>query len=128
MGKKVTVIFAGLVVAVFAAFLGVEEADAFCVYNKTDVRMDVVQSSGGIGDLTGFGKTIEPGGSACCHWTNKSCNTGGKRESTVKFDVALHSVGRGFIYPCTNIPIKAGGWLEVEGKDGQYKCTAYFEP
>ena len=44
--KKFNSVVAVLVFAVFAVFLAVEGAEAFCVYNNTNTNMIVEQTSG----------------------------------------------------------------------------------
>ena len=105
----------------------VEGADAFCVYNKTDIVITVRQTSGHK-KTYGFGGDIALGDNKCCNWQNKDCNKEGKKDSTVKFDVN-YIVGGAFspitINICGDVPIKAGGWLTVEGSDVKYKCVAH---
>ena len=126
MNKKVGSIFTGLVFVVVAAFLMVEGAEAFCVYNKTDKPMNAAQTSGG-----NFGKNIPSGGKECCNWQEKSCNKGGKRDSIVRFDVYERVAVRDkrgaetFRSICEDFPIKAGGWLTIEGSNDNYKCVAH---
>ena len=123
MNKKIGSVFTGLAFVVFAAFLAVEGAEAFCVYNKTDKPMNAVQTSGG-----NFGKNIPSGGKECCNWQEKSCNKGGKKDSTVRFKVYYQGEGiRDWGYPtvCEDFPIKAGGWLTIEGSNDNYKCVAH---
>ena len=128
MNKKVRSIFAGLVFAALALFLAVEGAEAFCVYNNTkNDNMGVRQTSGG-----NFNKPFIPsGGKECCNWQEKSCNKGGKRDSIVRFDVYERVAVRDkrgaetFRSICEDFPIKAGGWLTIEGSNNNYKCVAH---
>ena len=119
MNKKVGSSFAGLVFVVVAAFLMVEGAEAFCVYNKTNEQISVKQTSGG-----NFSQSISPGERECCNWKEKSCNKEGKKDSTVRFDVYYYVPFENKyrkVYICEDYPIKAGGWLTVENG----KCVAH---
>jgi len=126
MKKKVNLLFAGLVLAGLAVFLAAEGAEAFCVYNNTDIVVEAKQTEGG-----NFHKRVG-NSKECCNWKEKSCNKGGKRDSIVKFDVYYkvsdNRIVPETVYICKDFPIKAGGWLTVTGKksDG-YKCEAHFE-
>jgi len=119
MDKK---IFAGLVLAGLAVFLTVEGAEAFCVYNNTDVVV-VAEKAGG-DFIKAFSKKIPSGGNECCNWKNKDCNPKGKRDSTVWFNVRYLKNDIGFDI-CTSFAIQAGGWLTVEGSNGNYKCVRH---
>ena len=124
--RKFNSVLVGLVFVVFAVFLMVEGAEAFCVYNNTDIVVEAEQTEGG-----NFHKRIGSN-NECCNWKEKSCNKGGKRDSIVKFDVYYkisdHRIVPEKVFICKDFPIKAGGWLTVTGKksDG-YKCEAHFE-
>ena len=123
MNKKVGSSFAGLVFVVFAAFLAVEGAEAFCVYNKTDTQITVRQTSGHK-KTHGFSGTIDPGDNKCCNWQNSDCNKEGKKDSTVRFDVYYYVPFENKyrkVYSCEDFPIKAGGWLTIENG----KCVAH---
>ncbi len=102
---------------------------AFCVYNKTDAEIVATESKGGRG-LSRFKATIEPGERSCCNWKNRDCNKEGKKDSIVEFEVEyIIHLGQDnvtFKTICKDFPIKAGGWLEVVGKDRQYQCKAYY--
>jgi len=112
-----------LVFAALTAFLAAGSAEAFCVYNKTDITIHVAQTRGGA-----FKKNIPPGGKECCDWQNKDCNPEGKKDSIVRFYVGSEpGYLLGWIIVCNDFPIKAGGWLTIEGKDDNYKCEAHFE-
>lgn len=132
MGKKVNLISAGLVFAVFASLLVVRGADAFCVYNNTDKELHVSEDVNGGSFWRAFEQNIAPGGKACCNWKEKSCNKGGKRESIVRFTVRANwAYGTENVTLCQSFPIKAGGSLVVAGSDKPgvgFKCTAYFDP
>jgi hypothetical protein len=123
MKKKVSLVFATLVFVMLAAFLAVEGAEAFCIYNKADISIIVDQTSGG-----DFRKPISMGDSECCNWQNKSCNEGGKKDSIVKFNVT--DMNKGVFFTggiCKDFPIKAGGWLTVRGSGGNYTCEAHYQ-
>ena len=129
MKKRVNSVLAALVLAGIALFLTVEGAKAFCVYNKTDKKISVRQVEGHkMGH--GLSVSIYPNGNECCNWQNKDCNKAGKKDSIVKFNV-LESDGN--IRPpelpekkyCQYFAIQAGGWLTVEGRDGNYKCVRH---
>lgn len=124
MGKKVNLIFAGLVFAVFAAFLWVEEADAFCVYNKSNKTFNVDQISGGkVAGFGGFMARLRPGESACCHWSNPDCNKGPHKDDPVGLDVWF-----GFAEapnPVCKVEIPACGWIEIIATKDYFKCVTY---
>ncbi|OPY72590.1 MAG: hypothetical protein A4E64_02848 [Syntrophorhabdus sp. PtaU1.Bin058] len=122
MGKKVHLIFAVLVLIILPAFLTVDSAGAFCVYNKTDTKIYVHQTGGqktGFLDR-GFEAELNPGDNGCCNWQDTDCNKSGDREGIVTFNVGPYTW-----WICENFPIKAGGWLTVEGSAGNYKCVAH---
>lgn len=122
MGKKFHLIFMALVLVIVPVFLTVGSAGAFCVYNKTDTMIYVRQTGGqktGFLDR-GFQADLNPGGNGCCNWKNKDCNKSGDREGTVTFNAGPYDW-----WICENFPIKAGGWLTVEGAAGNYKCVAH---
>jgi len=128
MNKKVQSVFMAVVFAVLTAFPMVERADAFCVYNNTNGALKVEQTSGGdfSAGATFYSPSIYPGEKKCCNWQTKSCNNEGGRESIVRFD-AWFEDGVKKNYSCRNFPIKAGGWLTVEGTmGGKCTCTAHF--
>ena len=88
MGKKANLIFMAVVLVVFAVFLAAEGAEAFCIYNYTDIRMVVGQVGGGTTNVfKQFSAIPKQGEKACCNWTNKDCNKKGKRDSTLYFNV-----------------------------------------
>ncbi len=112
-----------IMIIVFGSLFLVEKSYGFCVYNHTDRKMAVIQKRGGR-PLKSFRAYIEPGKHACCNWKNKDCNTGGKRDSIVEFEVFYES---NFVDKsvCFNFPIKAGGWLEIVGKNKSYRCIRH---
>jgi len=132
MKKKVNLVIAGLVLAGLAVFLAAEGAEAFCVYNNTDVHdalgisrrpvVEALQKEGG-----GFYKRIGSSERGCCNWQEKSCNRGGKIDSIVKIDVYYKQgmILSETVYICKDFPIQAGGWLTVEGSKGNYKCVRH---
>ena len=129
MKGKMNLFLAGLVLAGLGVFLMVEGAEAFCVYNKTDKQITVIQTSGHK-KTHGFSLIINRGDSECCNWKNSDCNKEGKKDSIVKFNVFYQEVRPPDrkIYDmdiCEDFPIKAGGWLTVEGSGGNYKCVAH---
>jgi hypothetical protein len=99
------------------------------VYNKIDVKVKVKQVRGGK-LLKDFRAILDPGQHACCNWKNKDCNTGGKKDSIVKFTVYYYDPAgleiEGKI--CENYPIKAGGWLEIKrfGTTKIYFCEGHY--
>ena len=123
--KKFNSVVAVLVFAVFAVFLAVEGAEAFCIYNNTDAQISVEQTSGHK-KTHGFVGRINPGDNKCCNWQNSDCNKEGKKDSTVRFGVSYKFAGGELPQIiCKDFPIKAGGWLTVEGSDVKYKCVAH---
>ena len=126
--RKFNSVFAVLVFAVFALFLAVEGADAFCVYNNTDTRIHAKQTSGQRSSH-GLNEMIAPGDKECCNWQNKDCNEKGKRNNLVAFDVGYTGGSSGlrayYVDICHDFAIQAGGWMTVEGKDGSYKCVRH---
>ena len=95
-------------------------AEAFCIYNRTnDIVIKVKQTGGGAdpSQLVGFKAKINPGEKACCNWKNKDCNKEGNRDSTVVFNVEKKSQENKNI--CI-ITIPAGGYAKVKGKNGVY--------
>jgi len=129
--KKVHFIFMALVFVILSAFLTAEIANAFCVYNETDKVLFVQETGGGkIASLGGFiARNLQPGENKCCNWKDKDCNSEGKKDSIVTFEVntvPITSHDPPSIDVCTDFPIKAGGWMTVVGKNNQYTCTAHF--
>jgi len=132
MKKRVNLVIAGLVLAGLAVFLTVEGAEAFCVYNNTDMRVHeqlLVQQTGGHKTGRGFHKYIPAGENECCNWQNKDCNKEGKRDSIVRLDVSYWGHvpdAPDYTYPiCHGVEIKAGGWVTVKGEKGNYKCELH---
>ena len=121
--RKFNSVIAGLVFVVFAVFLMVEGAEAFCVYNNTNTNMIVEQTSGH--GSHGFDKKILAGENKCCNWQNKDCNKEGKRDSIVKFTVKYSPWGAvKYYYVCEDFPIRAGGSLTISGGgDRNFSCS-----
>ncbi len=107
-------------------------ADAFCVYNFSDIDMKFLEIKGGSA-FGRFDEDVEPGAHKCCNWKNKSCNNQGKRDSNLIFKVGsilnngFGGTTLGKVY-CDNVNIKAGGWLVIKGKNGHYYCEAGYNP
>ncbi len=126
MIKKVNLIF--LLLGIFLTF-GSINSFAFCIHNKTDVSLNVLEYSGGSG-WGRFKEILSPGETKCCNWKNHSCNTQGHRDSIVKFSVDIYYGGNtgGRTIPNSHIcdlGIKAGGDLVIEGSRGNYRCIPY---
>ncbi len=97
-------------------------ASAFCIYNKTSKTQAVDQVSGGeLGRQ--FHKIIKPGERACCNWKNKQCNKHGHKHSILTFSASLQNSEK---FECKDVRVKAGGWLDIEQKDGKVRCTAHY--
>ncbi len=98
-------------------------ASAFCVYNKTDVRVGVIQKTGCVYGR-GFSKYIDPGERACCNWKNHDCNKHGHKHSIVTFTVGPAEMpGK----DCTHVKVKAGGWMDIHTQGDHFGCTAHYE-
>ena len=130
MKKKMNSILTALALAGFAVFLTAEGAKAFCIHNNTaDIVIGARQTEGG----NFHNDNIDINTRACCSWQEKSCNQGGERDSIVRLDVYYQDrSGQYYVlgdkYICRNVPIKAGGWLAVTGREREgYKCEVYFE-
>jgi len=122
MSKKANLIFMAVVLVVFAVFLAAEGAEAFCIYNYTDIRIGVGQVGGGTTNVfKQFSAIPKQGEKACCNWTNKDCNKKGKRDSEVAFDVYMLDERS----LCHNVTIPAGGYVLVKGKNGVYNCEGH---
>ena len=50
-----------------------DRAEAFCIYNKTDIVVEAKQVGGGK-TAKGMSKKISPKDKHCCNWKNKDCN------------------------------------------------------
>ena len=100
-------------------------AEAFCVYNKSDQEISVIQESGGK-DCWGFcpwQANIKPGDHACCNWKDGKCNKEGKKDSIVTF--SLPQLYEDAAYYCKSVKVRAGGWLTIKGKDNDITCHAH---
>ena len=100
-------------------------AGAFCVYNKSNQEISVIEESGGK-DCWGFcpwQANIKPGEHACCNWKDDKCNKEGKKDSMVSFSVPrAYEDGE---YYCKSVSVRAGGWLTINGKGDNISCTAH---
>ncbi len=114
-----------ILVVMGVLFFGLMAADvhAFCVYNQTDRTINVTQTSGFGGYFVKFSVEIEPNNNSCCNWQNHDCNSSGKRDGIVAFDVYPQSkLSKEII---CHVQIQAGGWLTVEGSNGNYRCVRH---
>ncbi len=117
--KKIVILTITLLVVLFFSM----NLLAFCVYNFSDRVVRVEQMSNFRFVETSFTKTIKPGEKACCNWKNHDCNKEGKRDSSTKFYIVFE--GKSYdLYSC-NITIKAGGYIILKGKNGNYSCEAH---
>jgi hypothetical protein len=123
MRNKVSLVFAVMVFVGVTAFVVVEGAEAFCVYNKIDkvVKVDQV---GGHKAGYGFSDKISPDDNKCCNWKNTDCNKEGKRDSRVYFDVYTDDVVVDNRI-CGNFWIEAGGWMTVVKKHDDQRGDYY---
>lgn len=94
-------------------------ADAFCIYNRSNQKLGVIQESGGQA-LHSFQADISPGGQACCNWRNADCNKEGKKTSILTFTVPRWYEDN--VNFCTRVRVQAGGWLTLEGKGTDITC------
>ncbi|MCF8034153.1 MAG: hypothetical protein K9K66_18980 [Desulfarculaceae bacterium] len=99
-------------------------ASAFCIYNQTGAQVTVVQESGGRFSR-GFKAKMGAESKACCNWKNKDCNKHGHKDSTLTFTV-FKWVGAQEVELCHKVRIKAGGWLDIDWVEGNYRCTAHY--
>ncbi len=114
-----------ILVVMGVLFFGLMAADvhAFCVYNQTDIPIHVFQTSGFGGFFVRFSAKIEPNNNSCCNWQNHDCNSSGKRDGIVGFNVYHQSTLSQEII--CDVEIQAGGWLTVEGSNGNYRCVRH---
>ena len=130
MSKKVNSLFMALVFAGVTAFVAVEGAEAFCVYNKIDKVVKVDQVSGHKAGY-GFSKKISPDDNACCYWENSDCNKEGNKDSRVSFDVFIEQreVYKADERICADFWIEAGGWMTVvkrqDARGDYYTCERH---
>ncbi len=106
--------------------LMVADVHAFCIYNKTDVDIFVEQVSGG-SFFKGMSVKIPVNEYKCCNWQNHDCNTSGKRDGIVAFDVFYmkFSLYSDFKAICKNFHIQAGGWITVEGSNEHHRFVRH---
>lgn len=97
-------------------------AEAFCIYNRTDQKMGVIQESGGK-LARSFQANLDPGAHACCNWKNKDCNKKGHKTSILTFSVPWRYADDD--YYCSDVRVQAGGWMTIEGKGKDIKCHAH---
>ena len=101
--------FVTLVAVAFAA----NQAQAFCIYNKTTNKDFWVMQRAPA--LSGMNKTIRPGGKECCAWDNLGCNPGQNRGTALKilmeYDQGKSRVGCGRM---ESLPPGMDGYHEVE--------------
>lgn len=110
------------VVVVWLAFAG--QAGAYCIHNKSDVKIHVTQMEN-VSFWKPFYADINPGEQACCHWSTKDCNKSGGKTDSVSFNVdyfidrdTLHRV-------CEYVKIPACSDLDITGTNGNYRCVAH---
>ncbi len=117
-------IYKVLVVILFLVAVGAVNSYGYCVYNQTDVEINVFQSEGNFISAAAFRESISPGERKCCNWKNITCNADGLRWSGVGLDAYYVKYWFFRKYICKRFSIMAGGVLIVKGKDGHYKCIA----
>ena len=102
-------------------------AEAFCIYNRSDTRIKFSQTRGGMDLYFPFAGELGPGEKQCCNWKTKRCNYEGKRYAKVAFDIFVKSANSAGKYTlmCKDITIPAGGYIEVKGEKGLYRCEAH---
>ncbi len=117
---------------VVAAMVCTTRAEAFCVYNKSDVVIDVVQTKG----YSSWGKhaawVIDPGKKRCCNYKTKDCNKSQEKTAKVAFKVTRYEMNCS-LGGCRQVPslvckkeIKAGGWLTIKGKSPDFSCRPHY--
>jgi hypothetical protein len=114
-----------ILVVMGVLFFGLMAADvhAFCIYNQTDTTIKVDQASGYGNYSARFYQWIAPNNNGCCTWQFKTCNSSGKSDGIVAFAVYyLSKLSWGMI---CYVEIQAGGWLTVEGSNGNYRCVRH---
>ena len=102
-------------------------AEAFCIYNRSDTRIKFHQTRGGSTSVDQFAGELGPGGKQCCNWKNSDCNDQRKRYAEVAFHIFVKSANSAGKYTlmCKDITIPAGGYIEVKGEKGLYRCEAH---
>ncbi len=112
--------------AVFFCLITGAKAAAFCVFNHSDKKIQVIQESGG-SDCWGFcpwQADIASGDKSCCNWQDSKCNKEGEKDSIVTFSVpALYEDNA---YYCRSVKVKAGGWLSIHGSGQNITCVAHY--
>nr|CAG8605858.1 12042_t:CDS:2 [Entrophospora candida]CAG8642214.1 8574_t:CDS:2 [Entrophospora candida] len=97
--------FIAIITALIVILSSVLTANAFCIYNKIDIDVDVSVGSN-IGHF--FGK-IAPGANKCCNYKDTSCNPTGAQDAVLDLDISS-SCG------CDKeAQIYAGGWCDITG-------------
>ena len=120
--KHVSFVF-GAILAVFIIMSAdVPDTQAFCIYNNIGQTVQVKQTHGGKA-FRGFSAHIDPTKRACCNWKNDDCNKDGDKDSTLRFTVEIIFPEGGTKEICRAFPIKAGGWMTI---DGEGNCHAYY--
>ena len=116
----------GLLTVVVLLFAFTGQADAFCVYNRSDKTMTFDQTSGGK-VFSDFRATVDPGQKSCCHWSEKDCNKSGGKTDMVGFNVYYRQAPDPLppTYVCEGVTIPACSALEVTGSYGNYKCVTH---
>jgi hypothetical protein len=117
-----------ILVVMGVLFFGLMAADvhAFCVYNQTDRTINVDQTSGYWNPFARFSAEIAPNDNSCCNWQNHDCNSSGKRDGIVGFLIQYYDGSSIFgKIICSDFQIQAGGWLTVEGSNGNYRCVRH---
>jgi hypothetical protein len=112
--------WSGVFTAAVLLFAFAGEAGAFCVHNKSSLKIGVDQSSGG-SFWTPFSVDLDPGKDRCCHWSNTDCNKSGEKFHEVKFNVKV-----GYNYVCSDVAIPACSDMDITGTESwNIKCVAY---
>ncbi|MBM4276681.1 MAG: hypothetical protein FJ130_02225 [Deltaproteobacteria bacterium] len=130
MKKKLNLVFAAMVLALLSAFMAVEGAEAFCVYNRTDKVVRVEQVSGHKAGY-GFSNKISPDDNKCCNWQTSDCNKEGNKDSRVSFDVFTEQreAYKADERICADFWIEAGGWMTVvkkhDDRGDYYTCERH---
>jgi len=118
--KRIIMKWSGIFTPLLLLFAFTGEAGAFCVHNRSNFTMSVVQSSGG-GFWGRFEVELAPGKDACCHWSNTDCNKSGEKFHEVKFNVSA-----AYMYVCTDVAIPACSDMDITGTEYHtYKCIAH---
>ncbi len=109
---------------VVAVMVCTTRAEAFCVYNKSDIPIEVKQTKG----YSSWGKratwVIGPGQNRCCNYKNKDCNKSQEKTAKVEFRVFYQVASRPLVM-CKK-ELKAGGWLTIKEKGDGFSCKAHY--